>query len=213
MKVVIQQEGKQVTGELQNEDISFGISNDYEAPFESSGSTLTDLVIQLASSGGSGKFQYMFSQFWRSASPPKLEITLGLLAEENGQAEVMDVINDLQDMFATLVQGGRLVPPGGVEVSSDWTTSANKAMDLLQGGNIKGAISELYEKSVKRTRLVDVYLGGDSGTIKFTKLLPESIDIKALLPVMNDGQIGRAIVTCRFANPNILTVGERFMGA
>jgi hypothetical protein len=205
--------GGSVTGYLQDDDVGFGTTNNYSAPFEAATGGLWGVAAQLMT-GGSSKFQYMFNQFWDSATPPEITLNLAFIAGF-GNRSVKENINALLDIFGSDTGlGGMIVPPGGL-TGLGGMNPKEVAETLASAGSISGfgtALLDILEKIGSQRRLVNVYIGDDdTPQLTFKKMLAERVEFKGKLPLIVNGDFPIAMVTCVFKKPTLLLKGERFM--
>ena len=191
-----------VEGELQGDHVGYEITNMYNSPFEAHGKGLAAVATQVLSGGfATTKMQYMFSQYWESAIPPTVDLTVGFIAQSSSD-DVHKKVNTLHDMFAVHATAGIISPPGAITFS---TGGAKAAYAALWTGDLSG-----LENVFKYTRYVNMYLSLTSGgtSLKITQMLPERFSPVGAFPLMVDGKIGVFLVQCTFKKTGIATVGD-----
>lgn len=211
MRIVFVSEGPngesiKVSGYLQDEEILFGMNNQYAAPFEG-GQSIVDTTVDLAAQalfGVSTKFSWMFNSFWNGASPPEVTFKVALVAEQDTD-DVLTQVQNLLDMFSLETFGSALKPPGGVSALGGFQA----IRDFLNKENSDIAVSQ-----AARARTVSVYIGSENlktASLKFLKLLPERVEFRGKLPLLVDGNFSIVYCSCTLKNPNIAIKGQPFM--
>jgi len=201
--------GTNVTGYLQDDDIGCGFSNNYNTPFDTIGSGLINAGLSFTT-GGQNKFQYMFSQFWDSATPPELTLNIAFLAKKKGD-DLKTKINTLFDMFATSTSAtGQFVPPGGLHGLPGGYKAMQAAMAKGESGGDAFIVG--LQTAFSQRRTVMIVIGEQSNAkLTFKGLLPERVEFKGKFPLTEDGNFVVALCTCTFKKANIITVGDKFI--
>ncbi len=212
-------EKESAIGYLQDEEIIFGLNNQYALPFEGGQNKAAMAVETLMQGVGfSTKFSWMFSPMWNGATPPEITFKIALIAKTPAE-DLIQQVQTLMDMFAVKhVAGGLLIPPGSGGVDT-WerlkefltrVISAFGNKDYAQG--LKDFMESTGPTESFRSRLVNIYIGDqERSSLKFLQMLPDRIEFKGKLPLTYNSNFAVVHLACTFKKPNLAVAGEAFM--